>query len=339
MTGVARINLKQRHTRSRSFVGNHLLELIEAPRVMQAALRTAKSLVCSVTDSCQILKGYCRFRLPCFLYDVFADRVIDVFDRSRFFARQPFQDSSAVLAGRRLAFGSPRLQRLANLVSLKPIGIESFTAKNFSGGSGGDVLYTQVNTKRSSGVLRFRGIFLNLNVEKVFTLFLAELRRCWLLVVKSVTLVFTDCKLEFDSAMQQSQTRNPTFERKDSSIIINRSGTENRFLFGFQLRCNTSNSTHSKVGRESKLQANDLVATVMQLELIADIVLLSPLTDIVARIGECFQRFLDVRSLRFAGFKFARYGSYRNHALNIGKTFTKVKDGIPPPAKAGGFLP
>src|SRR3989304_5297040 len=186
LTGVARVDLNDGDTNSLSLVENHALELVEAPRVMQTPLRTTEPLICSVTNTRQVLKSNSGFRLFRFLYNAFRYCVVDVFDCSRFFSRKPFQDSPSVLPGRTLAFGSLRLQRLANLVSFNSIGIESLTAENFSSGSGGDILHAQINTKHSFGFGWLRRIFFNLNVKKIAIMLLAQFCRRWFLVSKRI---------------------------------------------------------------------------------------------------------------------------------------------------------
>ena len=338
---ITRVDLNNGNSRSLSFIENHALELVEAPRVMQPSLGTAQSLICSLPDARQVLKGDSRLRLLRFIYNVFRYCVVDVFGCSRFFSRKPFQDSPAVLASRMLTVASLRLQRLANLVSFDSVGIKSFAAENLSGGNSSDVLHAQVDAEHSLRLRWFRRIFVDLNVKEVSVKFLAELRRCWFLVSKRITLILADVKKKLRATMQKCQAHKIIgfFVGKDSGIIINRGWTEHRVFLCSKTNRNTGNSTNGKVGGKSKLLTHSSVTTVMQLELIRDFLFLSVPRNIIARIGKHFQALLDVFYLSGNSLQFAGYGSYGNHTFNLLQNFTKVKDGIPPPAKAGGFLP
>jgi hypothetical protein len=332
LAGIFRVNFKQLHAKQFCFIGKKLFELVERPVEMLCPLAFANRS--GLPYAFQVFNGNGIPKCLRLLDNVFADYVIGVALKAFLFTRQFLQMSFSGFCSLRLQSGAKFLVALALLLYL-------FTAETFASGVGSKIGNTQINSENFVGFRRSQVFDVAGNKQEKLATMQNEVGFTFT-VLQHIPLSLTTNKRQIHSSFESPkidlllwnfESENPVVECNCAVL------TENSLflLADFVGIGDFRNSADCNLSREFERFPDVIVGSVMQGNLSE---LLLPPSNSGKAVASSIH---GLKSLPQNYCLFAvgqeSYLSNEFHKTNILKLLNKVKDGIPPPAKAGGLLP
>lgn len=328
---MLRVNIKHLHPKHRCLVGDKLPELMETPVGMFCPLAFANRCL---ADTLQIFQGYRGFKCLRLLDNAFTDDVVGVALKSFLFARQFLQMSF----GR---FRTFHLQCGAEILVALTLCFHLLTTEDLSGGIRSEIDNPKVNAEHLVG---FDGgqIFDVASDEQEKLAAMQYKIGFTLVMLEHVPLMLTADERQrhapFESPEIDLLFRDP--EAKDPVIVSNRPMLAEYPLFIFANLVgigNFGNGANGDLGGEFEQGSDFVVGSVVKWKLGELPLFPGNLGKTITGTVDSFNSFPENYSLFWI--REESRLSHQFHADNILNHLITIKDGIPPPAEAGGLLP
>lgn len=313
-TGLRRIGGRNKYhwyTSNIRLVVNKQPELIKRPIVRSTSLGfTARLLVETVSNSCQVLKSQCSITAFRFLYQLLRNVVIEPFLKATFSAREPAEQSTTVPAAFALNVRSNPAKSVSN-------GLNLLTIPGLTRRSGSNISSSQIHTNYFRCLARWRSVNLNNKVDVIIALFgLAQCCTGEVLPSKQCNLIPTNRKPKVNSSTLEGHSYNLLGLHifKGADIQTDRSGSEFVDLFNsFGVTNHPSNGLADVICFQSCSFPDWLINLVVKLSRIPAIVTFSHCQYLIASISKSPQSFIELWLILRRNYKLALHRQGLSH--------------------------
>lgn len=305
---ISGIDRNHKDSGASRFVFEEGSELVEAPRIMQPALRSADSFIRALSNAGQILNGNRGAGGFCGVNDSLAYGMVNQSGMGLLAPTKPLQGATGILASAPRTFVCLRLQGLTNFVPFQAIGTQSLPTETLTVTQRSNITNAKIDTEHGFRFFGFWRWLLNLNMQIVPGFFLAKSCRFWIRSSKCVALKFSEPQKKFHAKSEHGETNVILTQRhrKNPGIIVNACWEKFRILF--LAGRNASDGTNGKLGTQSELLSNLSIAGMVKIVLPSGF----ECSGEIASVRECFERSLDVLHLRRRHFELTFHGTNHN---------------------------